>query len=186
MIGPFWTKFYFVLILGLNSGERFTGPLVLWFVCAVLVKLVCSTSQRTKSISSCLLNLVVTYLVSKRFQQSPSTYSLKVHWHHWLASVCTATCLILAPEWENQQFGFGPGLTQTKLYSYWRWLQAWNFVFRKKRYCTIQVAKTKTLISLTAKLICVIVFAYANRWFSHAGPQILEMVLSTFSAAAAY
>ena len=31
MIGPFWTKFYFVLILGPNSGERFTGPLVLWF-----------------------------------------------------------------------------------------------------------------------------------------------------------
>ena len=31
------------------------------------------------------------------------------------------------------------------------------------------VAKTKALISfaVTAKLICVFVFAYANRWFSH-------------------
>ena len=30
--------------------------------------------------------------------------------------------------------------------------------------------KTKTLIScaVTAQLVCIIVFAYANRWFSHA------------------
>ena len=35
----------------------------------------------------------------------------------------------------------------TRLYSYWRWLEAWNFVFRKKRYFTIQIAKTKALIS---------------------------------------
>ena len=35
--------------------------------------------------------------------------------------------------------------------------------------CTIYVAKTKALISfaVTAKLICVFVFAYANHWFSH-------------------
>ena len=34
---------------------------------------------------------------------------------------------------------------------------------------TIYVAKTKALISfaVTAKLICVFVFAYAKRWFSH-------------------
>ena len=33
----------------------------------------------------------------------------------------------------------------------------------------MRVAKTKTLISfaVTAKLICVFVFAYADRWFSH-------------------
>ena len=37
-------------------------------------------------------------------------------------------------------------LTQTRLYSHWRWLEAWSFVVRKKRYCTIQVAKTKALI----------------------------------------
>ena len=36
--------------------------------------------------------------------------------------------------------------------------------------CTIRVAKTKALIScaVTAQLICVFVFAYANCWFSHA------------------
>ena len=54
---------------------------------------------------------------------------------------------IWAPAWENQQFGFWPDLTQTRLYSNWRWLEAWNFVFRKKRYCFIQVAKTKALVS---------------------------------------
>ena len=30
-----------------------------------------------------------------------------------------------------QQCGFLPGLTQTRLFSHWRWLEAWNFVFRK-------------------------------------------------------
>ena len=29
-----------------------------------------------------------------------------------------------APAWENQQFGFWPGLTHTRLYSYWGWLEA--------------------------------------------------------------
>ena len=35
--------------------------------------------------------------------------------------------------------------------------------------CTIYIAKTKALISfaVTAKLICVFVFAYAKCWFSH-------------------
>ena len=39
----------------------------------------------------------------------------------------------------------------------------------KKRKCAIRVAKTKVLISfaVTAKLICVFVFAYADCWFSH-------------------
>ena len=42
-------------------------------------------------------------------------------------------------------------------------------VFRKLRDCTIRVAKTKALISfaVTAKLICVFVFAYARKRFSH-------------------
>ena len=53
--------------------------------------------------------------------------------------------------------GFRPGPTQTGLCNYWRWLEAWNFRFRKKRNCTIRIAKTKALISfaVTAKLICV-------------------------------
>ena len=44
----------------------------------------------------------------------------------------------------------------------------------KKRKCTIHVAKTKALISfaVTAKLICVFVFAYADCWFSHEKAQM--------------
>ena len=64
---------------------------------------------------------------------------------------------------------FGPGPTQTGLYSHRRWLEALNFGFRKKRDCTIYTAKTKALISfaVTAKLICVFVFAYAKSQFPH-------------------
>ena len=65
--------------------------------------------------------------------------------------------------------GFRPGPTQTVLYSHRRWLEALNFGFRKKMDFTIRVAKTKALISfaVTAKLICVFVFAYAKSRFSH-------------------
>ena len=40
--------------------------------------------------------------------------------------------------------------------------------------CTIRVAKTKALISfaVTAKLICVVVFAYAKNRFSHSEAHI--------------
>ena len=43
------------------------------------------------------------------------------------------------------------------------------------RDCTIRVAKTKTLISfaVTAKLICVFVFAYTKSRFSHKETQII-------------
>ena len=72
--------------------------------------------------------------------------------------------------------GFPPGLTQTGLYSHRRWLEACNFVFRKWRDCTIRVVKTKALISfaVTAKLICVFVFAYAKSRFSHDEAQIFK------------
>ena len=70
--------------------------------------------------------------------------------------------------------GFRPGPTQIGLYDHTRWLEAENFVFRKKRDCTIYVAKTKALISfvVTAKLICVFVFAYGKSRFSHDEAQI--------------
>ena len=57
-------------------------------------------------------------------------------------------------------------LTSSRLYNYRRWLEARNFGYRD---CTIHVAKTKAMISftVTAKLICVFVFAYAKRRFSH-------------------
>ena len=65
--------------------------------------------------------------------------------------------------------GFRTGPTQTGLYSNRRGLEVCNFGFRKKRYCTIRLAKTKALISfaVTANLICVFVFAYAKSRFSH-------------------
>ena len=40
--------------------------------------------------------------------------------------------------------------------------------------CTIRVVKTKALISVTAKLICDFVFAYADCWFSHAAAQLVR------------
>ena len=80
-------------------------------------------------------------------------------------------------------WGFRPCLTQTRLYSHTRWLDASNFVFRKKRDCNIYVVKTKALISfavtaklislaVTAKLICVFVFAHAKSRFSHDTAQL--------------
>ena len=64
---------------------------------------------------------------------------------------------------------FQKGMTQTRLYNNRRWLETWNFRFRKESDCTICVAKTKALISfaVTAKLICAFVFAYAKSRFSH-------------------
>ena len=43
----------------------------------------------------------------------------------------------------------------------------WNLEISRK--CTIYIAKTKKLISfaVTAKLICIFVFTYADCWFSH-------------------
>ena len=52
--------------------------------------------------------------------------------------------------------------------------QKQDFGFKKKRHCTIQVAKTKALIRfpITAELICAFVFAQAFCWFSYAVAQI--------------
>ena len=60
-----------------------------------------------------------------------------------------------------------------------------KFRFRKKRDFTIHVAKTKALISfavtakVTAKLVCVFVFAYAKRWFSHDPAQMFLIICLT-------
>ena len=50
-----------------------------------------------------------------------------------------------------------------------------SFGFRKKRDCTICVAKTKALIRcvVTAQLICGFVFTYAKSWFFHNEAQIM-------------
>ena len=49
--------------------------------------------------------------------------------------------------------------------------------------CTIRVAKTKALISfaVTAKLICVFVFAYAKSWFSHDAAHIVNYGLQEYT-----
>ena len=81
--------------------------------------------------------------------------------------------------------GFRPGPTQTGLYSHRRWLEAWNFELRKQRDCTIQVAKTKALISfaVTSKLICVFVFAYAKIRFSHVAAHFMAQNIYLFLVA---
>ena len=70
---------------------------------------------------------------------------------------------------DSDQVPHKPGCTTT---------QALNFVFRKQRNCTSYVAKTKALISfaVTAKLICVFVFAYAKSRFSLDEAHIVHVV----------
>ena len=70
--------------------------------------------------------------------------------------------IIIEPRREKTGLrGFRPAPIQTGLYGHRSRLEAWNFEFKKKRNCTIRVAKTKALISfeVTAKLICAFVFA---------------------------
>ena len=70
--------------------------------------------------------------------------------------------------------GFRPGPTKTSLHSQRSRLETINFGFKKKRNCTICVAKIKALISfaVTTKLICAFVFAYADCLFSCAVAQL--------------
>ena len=72
-----------------------------------------------------------------------------------------------------------PGPTQTGLYNDRRLLEVSNFGFRKYRYCTIYVAKTKTLIScaVTAQLICTFVVAYAKSRISHDAANLCPFVV---------
>ena len=74
------------------------------------------------------------------------------------------TIPILASFWENRFSGFSTRSGKTGLGNHWRWLESWNFGFREKRDCALYAAKTKALISfaVTAKLICVFVFAYTK------------------------
>ena len=55
-------------------------------------------------------------------------------------------------------------------------LKFWIFK-KKKRNCTICVAKTKAVISftVTVKLVCAFIFAYANCWFSHAAAHLVNI-----------
>ena len=56
--------------------------------------------------------------------------------------------LVCEPMHEKiNNLGFQPGMTQTRLYSHRSMLEAQNFGLKKKRNCTIHVAKTKVQIS---------------------------------------
>ena len=67
-----------------------------------------------------------------------------------------------------------------RLYNHRKALEAWNFICKKKRKCTIHVVKTKALISfvITAKLICVFVFTYADCWFYHEVAHMFKLTLT--------
>ena len=56
-----------------------------------------------------------------------------------------------------------------------RSLKFWSYVEEEVYYPRFRVAKTKALISftVTGKLICAFVFAYADCWFSHAVALII-------------
>ena len=91
--------------------------------------------------------------------------------------LCHLDCTIVS-EPRRQKTGlrcFRPRPTQIRMRRLSKWLEAWNFVFRKERDCTIGVAKTKALISfaVTTKLICVFVFAYAKIRFSHVAAHLV-------------
>ena len=88
-----------------------------------------------------------------------------------------AVCFIITNEPRSEKTGLRGFLrspTQPGLHNYWTCLETCSFWLRKKRYCTIQGAKRKTLISIvvTAKLISVFLFVYAKSQFSHDATQI--------------
>ena len=104
------------------------------------------------------------------------TTSLKWRWFKQEFSAVLSFCSF-EPRCEKTDLrGSRPGQTQTRLYNHSRWIEAWNFVYRKQRGCTICVAKTKALISfvVTAKLIYVFVFVYAKSRFSHDEAHVTE------------
>ena len=71
---------------------------------------------------------------------------------------------------------FRPEPTQIRLYSHRSRIDSWNFGFKKRRNCTICVAKSKALISfaVTAKLICTFDFAYADCWVFHTAAHFIK------------
>ena len=63
-------------------------------------------------------------------------------------------------------------------------LEAWNFGLKKKRSCSICVAKTKTLTSCAVTDLCIFIFAYARCLFSyvaaHLWTELWDMNLAVF------
>ena len=73
--------------------------------------------------------------------------------------------------------GFRPGPTKTGLTNDRRWLNAWNFGFRKKwdGTCTNYVVKALISCAANAQLICAFVFAYTKSRLSHDTAQTLPV-----------
>ena len=97
---------------------------VVWWPCPDITKhwLHWTLSQKKKKNEKkqkILLIRKTGFFVTRLITDAKSTMYIIYCNHNWAASR------------ENQQCGFWPGLTQTRLYSYWRRLEAWNFVFRK-------------------------------------------------------
>ena len=78
------------------------------------------------------------------------------------------------PQCENTVFGFLTRSDTNRFLSSKKGLRNLKFWIKKKKDCTIPIAKTKVLIScaVTAQLICAFVFALAKIWLSHGGAQL--------------
>ena len=104
---------------------------------------------------------------------------LESHFKKHYVCLCLSNSPTYKPEHEKTNFG-----VPTRYDTNWAvqpQKQARSLKFRileEERLYTICAAKTKTLIScaVTAQLICVFVFAYADCWFSHAGAHIFFSV----------
>ena len=61
--------------------------------------------------------------------------------------------------------------------------RSWNFGFRKKRNCTVQVGKTKPLITfaITVKMVCTFVFTQVKIQFSYDEAEMQIPVLEQLS-----
>ena len=80
---------------------------------------------------------------------------------------------------ENQQFGFWPGLTQTGLQQLQKMARSSKFHIYREEELNYPCSENKGVISfaVTAKLICVFAFAYADCWFSCAAAHIVHLII---------
>ena len=106
--------------------------------------------------------------------------ALGAKWHETQEKSFTPI-IIWAVTQENQSSGFRTRSDTNQAVQVQKMVRVWKFWLknRKRRDPTIQVAKTKVLISfaVTTKLICAFVFAYAKCWFSCDAAHIVFSVV---------
>ena len=89
----------------------------------------CTLSQIRELRENTLVHVYMSTWVSFR-NASRCKNRLIIRWKpHWLPSENTTKWDVSC---ENQRSGFRPGPTQTRLYSHRRWLEAWNFGFKRR------------------------------------------------------